>query len=191
MFENPQLKIPLEFDGHAIRCRCLFRLERNGPALGLLCKIDTGATYTAIPYSLWYDAPWASEIDSSRYLKKTAGGVYGQTITARRVPVYITVIGKSIRGEVAVRSSQYGPCEADFLFDETHRQIQIQEYEIARQAREKLRESQIASHLPVSDPLKPLPEQHVLLGMGGGIYRLGGLCVDGTPGAAHALFVVR
>ncbi len=191
MFVNPQLQIPLAFDGHAIRCNCLFRLDRDGPALDLLCKIDTGATYTAIPNSLWYDAPWASEIDSSRYPEKTAGGVYGQPIRLRRVPVYITVIGKSIRGEVAVRSSPFGPCDVDFLFDETLRLTKIREHEIARQARERLRLTQIASHLPVSPSLKPLPDQHVLLGMGGGVYRLGGLCVDGTPGASHAMFVVR
>lgn len=186
MFLNPKQQIPLSLDGRAIRCRCLFQLDRNGPAIELFCKVDTGATYTAIPHSLWSEAPWAKDIDWNRYPKKTVGGVYGQPILARRVPVLITVIG-----EDGSRSLPFGPCDVDFLFDETLRGIQIREHEIARQTRERLRESQLASSLPVSPCLKQLDAQHVLLGMGGGVYRLGGLCVDGTPGESHAMFVVR
>ena len=105
---------------------------------------------------------------------------------ARRVPVYITVTGKC-----GSRSDPIGPCDVDFLFDETLRENQVREYELARKAREELRKSQIANGQTPSEEMKPLAGQHILLGMGGGLYRMGGLCVDGTPGAQHAVFVVK
>lgn len=152
----------------------------------MFCKVDTGAAFTAIPHSLWREAPWASEIDSERYPQKSVSGVYGVPIKARRVPVFVTVTGEDGSG-----AEPFGPCDVDFLFDEALRESQIREHELARQARAELRQKEIAEGRAPSPEIKPLPAQHVLLGMGGGIYRLGGLCVDGTPGLQHAVFVVK
>ena len=157
MFDGPIRQLPLKIVGHSIRSFC--QIGPEGTTCP--CIFDTGAVYTAIPQKFWSDQFLREEIDRPEFLSVNRVSVFGQVCPAKRVPVQIIILGeldpKRLLGpdkEEYLNDNEidFGECLADFLFDED---VQVVD---PRGNRERLR--------------------YVYIGLGGGTFRNGGLCIN-------------
>ena len=162
MFDGQVRQLPLIIQGHSIMGYCLI-----GPDKFMCeCIFDTGATYTAIPQKLWRDYFRREDIEKTVYQSVNRVSVFGHSCPAKRVPVQISIMGDvdPIR-LLGAGSSQYtddntidfGECFADFLFDE-----------------------EVDVLAPVSSMKSQERLKYVYIGLGGGTFRNGGLCINWT-----------
>jgi hypothetical protein len=181
VFTGQFRQIPCAVDQHnelaQLRCRCQFGPDftRTHP-----CKVDTGASLTAIPKFIWSNDPAFRKKDIESLPKPDVPfqGVNGKPVDCRvgkadlliMVPKSLTTDAPSSSGSLSKEFDQIeseilhvGDCTVLFLMDDT------------------------------------LKGKYILLGLGGGTLRKGGLCIDwGTPAEAgrpaispHAVFIER
>ena len=157
MFDGPIRQLPLKIVGHSIRSFC--QIGPEGTTCP--CIFDTGAVYTAIPQKFWSDQFRREEIDRPEFKTVNRVSVFGQTCRAKRVPVQIVILGELDPQRLLEPGKEeylndneinFGECLADFLFDE---------------------------ELPVFVPQRKSKRlRYVYIGLGGGTFRNGGLCIN-------------
>ena len=162
MFDGPVRQLPLIIQGHSIMGYCLI-----GPDEFMYeCIFDTGAAYSAIPQKVWKHDFRREDIDKPEYKSVNRVSVFGHSCPAKRVPVQISIMGDvdptRLLGVGSIEYTEdnlidFGECYVDFLFDED---AQVLAPVSSKQSQERLK--------------------YVYIGLGGGTFRNGGLCINWT-----------
>ncbi len=129
------------------------------------CIFDTGAAYSAIPQKLWKNVFTREDIDKPKYQSVNRVGVFGHSCPAKRVPVLISIMGDEVDESRLLGSGSdeylddnlidFGECYVDFLFDE---------------------DAQVLASVSSTKSQERL--NYVYIGLGGGTFRNGGLCIN-------------
>ncbi len=182
MFEGKTRTVLLTVEGNSITGYCLL-----GPAGSMHeCLFDTGAEFTAVPQSVWSQQFRRQDIDTPDYKNVNRVSVFGHICRAKRVPLQISIMGNTDPDRLVGAGSDehtedlivdFGECLVDFLFDQdaaftagaTERDRQLKE------------QSQSPPDVSAKAPVRALePLNYVYIGLGGGTFRNGGLCINWT-----------
>lgn len=173
MFDGSIRQIPLQIDDNSIIGFCAIGPDETMHP----CVFDTGAEYTIVPQQFWGRQFTRKELDRPEYLRVKLRTSYGHVCRARRIPVRIQILG--IGGKTVDPSQNlidFGTCEVNFVFDEDNAdsiaaqyQVDLLEWRAAVKAGAK-----------APEPRKPTfePLSMVYIGLGGGTFRNGGLCIN-------------
>ena len=180
MFEGQTRMVSLTIEGNSITGYCIL-----GPAGSMHeCLFDTGAQFTAVPQSVWSQQFSRQDIDIPAYQNVNRRSVFGHICRAKRVPLQVAIMGNSDPDQlIGAGSDEYaddllmdfGECLVDFLFDQDAAST------AAALERDRLLKEQAQSppDTPAKAPAKTLePLKYVYIGLGGGTFRNGGLCIN-------------
>ena len=166
MFVEPLRKMALDFDADLSSIKCFCRIG-NDP-MRYPCVVDTGAAVTAVPQQFWSRQIQRSEIESSP--GKKYGGVFGAACRARLVSLRMEIVNYQHE------TFELGACQVALLFDRD-----------AFDTAQAVRRAAALSGVEGQKPATPLPRQlgHILLGLGGGVFKMGGLCINWSKPDVH------
>ena len=173
MFSKKEVPLTFDASGKVISGLCLLGINE----IEQRCIVDTGAYITSIPQAIWQDVLRLTRKQIEPFMdKKGSRATFGAVCQRAKLPTYpLKVAGPA-------DTIDLGGCEVDFLFDldavekdRSDRQKRLASFEelkrLAVLAREPLPEAP-----PESAPMEPL--KHVILGLGGGTFKKGGLCIN-------------
>ncbi len=184
MFKGKTRQIPLQVTNTSITGFCFI-----GPAATMHpCIFDTGAEFTVIPQRFWMEQFRREEIEKPEYQKVNLRKGYGHTCRARRFPLRIWIMGAADPNRLLGAESgdhateniiDFGVCEADLAFDEDAA------YPSAVEQRANLLKSESDPGKAPGAALKTpaitiQPLKVIYIGLGGGTFRNGGLCINWT-----------
>ena len=195
MFDGQIRQIPLQIENNAIIGYCAI-----GPAETMhRCIFDTGAQITVIPQRFWKQQFRRQDLEKPEYQRVNLRSAYGQTCRARRVPIRIWIMGggdqdptRSVENENLdiAQIIDFGICEADLLFDEDAAYAA----EVSRRDQELKKLSgaeEIGGATGHQPPFVFEPLNLIYIGLGGGTFRNGGLCINWTKPDAMLIEQVR
>ena len=182
MFEGEIRQIPLQIENNTIIGYCSI-----GPMeIMHRCVFDTGAQITVIPQQFWKQQYLRQDLEKPEYRKVNLRSAYGQVCRARRVPIRIWIMGGGELGQTSVAENEelataqaidFGICDADLLFDEDAAyaaEVSRRDLELKRKSGMGIVEGTIDN--PPLSTFEPL--NLIYIGLGGGTFRNGGLCIN-------------
>lgn len=173
MFDGPTRHIPLLIDGNSITGFCLLGPdERMHP-----CVFDTGAEFSIVPQKFWSQQFDRHDVEQTIRQRINLRTGFGHVCPARKYPTQLMVTGIDKESQAPTTDViDFGECEIRFAFDEDKADSVAAQYQV------DLMEwrAAVAAGSKISEPKQPAFEtlNVVYIGLGGGTFRNGGLCIN-------------